>query len=220
MGIFNEADILATENKVATTSGVVVSQIITDHGDLTGKDNDDHTQYIKTDGSRGFTSTISGIAPVEPNDLMTKQYFVDVLTGTTESGSDVIQIGNILYGSEFFYVEDDTISSTNSTDWQTKITLTASGIPEGNYRVGFYYLWTHSKSNTEFLGRVILDSTLTIYDQDSRVSRVNYYLVTSGFYYYENVVSGTHYIDIDYRSSSVGSTSYIKNARLEFWRVE
>ncbi len=217
MGIFDEKSPNATENYVSTVSGVITSQIITDHGQLTGKEDDDHTQYIRTDGSRGFTSTVSGVDPVLPNDLITKKYFEDVLTGTS-SGTE--QVGNILYGSEFYYEEDDTISSTNSTDWQNKITLTTVGIPEGDYRVGFYYLWTHSKSNTEFLGRVILDDTVIIYNQDSRVSRVNYYLATSGFYYYENVVSGTHYIDIEYRSSSGGSTSYIKNARLEFWRVQ
>ena len=45
-----------------------------DHGNLTGLADDDHKQYILTDGSRGFTATVSGINPVLPGDLATKSY--------------------------------------------------------------------------------------------------------------------------------------------------
>lgn len=215
MGIFNEADVLATENYVTTVSGDVVSQIITDHGELAGLDSDDHNQYIRTDGSRGFTATVSGVTPVLDNDLVTLQYLEERIDPTA-SGS----VGNIIFGSEFTYIEDDAISSTNSTAWQNKLTLTTpTAIPAGSYRVGFYYLWSHSKSNTQFLGRVIFDDSIILFSQDSRVSRVDYYLVTSGFYYYENAGEGIHHIDIEYASTDTGSTSYIKEARLEFWRV-
>jgi len=50
-----------------------------DHGSLTGLLGDDHTQYILVDGSRGFTNTISGIAPISSGDLTTKEY-VDNIT--------------------------------------------------------------------------------------------------------------------------------------------
>jgi len=51
-----------------------------DHGDLIGLEGDDHLQYVPTDGSRGFTSTVSGVDPVDGSDLVTKDY-VDSLTG-------------------------------------------------------------------------------------------------------------------------------------------
>jgi hypothetical protein len=44
------------------------------HGDLTGLDEDDHLQYVPTDGSRGFTNTVSGIDPIEDYELATKLY--------------------------------------------------------------------------------------------------------------------------------------------------
>lgn len=50
-----------------------------DHGSLTGLLGDDHTQYILVNGSRGFTGRISGITPIDNDDLTTKQY-VDNIT--------------------------------------------------------------------------------------------------------------------------------------------
>jgi len=49
----------------------------TDHGLLTGLEDDDHTQYVPTDASRGFTSTVSGIDPTEDYHLATKSYIDD-----------------------------------------------------------------------------------------------------------------------------------------------
>lgn len=187
---------------------------ISSHGQLTELTNDDHIQYVPTNADRGFTSTVSGIEPLEDYHLTTKQY-VDSLIDPTVSGS----VGNILFGSEFSYEEDDTTSSTNSIAWQDKLTLTADDLIEGSYRLGFYFLWDHSKSNTEFGAQVIVDNVSIIFEQDTRTARSGYYDLTSGFYYYENVVSGTHFATIKYKSSDTGSTSYIKQARLEFWRV-
>lgn len=45
-----------------------------DHGSISGLGDDDHTQYILVDGSRGFTATVSGVTPVLGSDLATKDY--------------------------------------------------------------------------------------------------------------------------------------------------
>jgi len=58
------------DGEIATLSG----SIILDHGGLTGLGDDDHLQYILVDGSRGFTGTVSGIAPTDNAHLTTKQY--------------------------------------------------------------------------------------------------------------------------------------------------
>jgi hypothetical protein len=44
------------------------------HGQLTGLEDDDHPQYVPRDGSRGFTSTVSGVEPIEDYHLTTKRY--------------------------------------------------------------------------------------------------------------------------------------------------
>ena len=67
------------DTEIATTSGSLQNQIdgiSMDHGDLTGLGDDDHTQYAPIDGSRGFTSTVSGVDPILGSDFATK----DILT--------------------------------------------------------------------------------------------------------------------------------------------
>jgi len=52
---------------------------VTDHGALTGLGDDDHPQYILADGTRPFSSTVSGVNPTEDAHLATK-YYVDQFT--------------------------------------------------------------------------------------------------------------------------------------------
>jgi len=63
---------------------------INDHGSLGGLGDDDHTQYILVDGSRGFTSTVSGVYPTSSGHLTTKQYVDEQITaisgGTLDHG--------------------------------------------------------------------------------------------------------------------------------------
>jgi hypothetical protein len=74
--------------EIATTSGSLQTQIdglTLDHGGLTGLGDDDHTQYILVDGSRGFTSTVSGVDPTQPYHLTTKNY-LDTELATISGG--------------------------------------------------------------------------------------------------------------------------------------
>ena len=66
------------DDEIATFSGTFAPVAFSgDHGDLTGLSDDDHTQYILVDGSRGFTATVSGVTPVSDSDLATKAYVDD-----------------------------------------------------------------------------------------------------------------------------------------------
>ena len=199
------------EDYVSTASGSGVS----DHGLLSGLSDDDHPQYVLADGSRGFTGPVDGVYPVEDNDLIPKGYLVGVLDGS-------IQLFTTIQGSliQFEYAEDGAESSTNSTTFQNKLRLTVSGIPNGNYRIAWTFQWRHSKSNTYFSARVQVDDTETIFTYTaSPYVDVLYWQPVTSFYYYDVLVSGTHTIDLDYLSSSVASTSYIKETKIEFWRI-
>jgi len=81
-----EAEHLTTkfyvDDEIGTLSGTIINQIITDHGELTGLGDDDHTQYILEDGTRAFSGTVSGIYPTEIDHLTTKEY-VDEVTSTS-----------------------------------------------------------------------------------------------------------------------------------------
>lgn len=63
-----------------TVSGSTLGAGI-DHGSLDGLGDDDHSFYVPTDGSRGFTSTVSGVDPTQDYHLTTKSY-VDILTAS------------------------------------------------------------------------------------------------------------------------------------------
>lgn len=65
------------------------ASIPTDHGALTGLADDDHTQYVPTDASRGFTSQVSGLSPLSGYHLTTKDY-VDQLSGLSVSGATTL----------------------------------------------------------------------------------------------------------------------------------
>ena len=76
------------DSEIATASGSLQDQLdglTVDHGGLTGLGDDDHTQYVPTDGSRGFTNTVSGVDPTQPYHLTTKNY-IDTELATISGG--------------------------------------------------------------------------------------------------------------------------------------
>ena len=70
---------------------------VTDHGDLTGlTPDDDHPQYLKTDGSRAVTGEIAGVDPTVDASLATKKYVDDAISGAGGGTGvyDVLQLTN------------------------------------------------------------------------------------------------------------------------------
>ena len=96
--------------------GIVIGGAgITDHGLLTGLPDDDHTQYVLEDGTRGFSATVSGVDPVDSDDLATKSY-VDTqdvsISGHLQN--QVSQLGSVILSFPapgdkvmLFYVDGD-----------------------------------------------------------------------------------------------------------------
>lgn len=62
---------LATKAYVDAGGGSGVS----DHGDLTGLADDDHPQYIRTNGTRAFTGAVEGVDPSTTQGLVTVNWF-------------------------------------------------------------------------------------------------------------------------------------------------
>jgi len=189
-----------------------------DHGDLIGLEDDDHYLYVPTDGSRGFTSTVSGIFPVEDYHLVTKSYVLSLLGGyslpPSVSGGAVI---NSL--TQFQFEEVDIEHSTNSRNFQEILSMTVSGIPAGNYRLGWAFSWRQSKSNAEFKARIQIDNTDdTFFFQASPYVDILFWQPVASFQYIP-LASGTHTIDLDYCTTSRRSTSFIKDSKIEFWRI-
>jgi hypothetical protein len=213
------ADYLVTVNPTETglmfsDVGSVLSGTIS-HSSLLNLDSDDHLQYVPRDGSRGFTSTVSGVYPVEDYHLATK-FYVDEHAPSAEQ---------ILFGLQFHYNEYLPEQQTNSTTYVEALGMVISGtqgtgVNPGDYRVGWTFEWRQDRLNYEVLARVQVDDTITIYTfAASPYVDVNYFATLTDFFYVEAMASGVHYIDIDFASSDIKATSIIKNVRLEFWRV-
>jgi len=86
------------------TSPSNISAII-DHGLLLGLGDDDHLQYAPTDGSRGFTATVSGIDPVADSDLATKWYVDQATDIHKETGRTALALNDsskaVAFGTAF-----------------------------------------------------------------------------------------------------------------------
>lgn len=67
-----------------------------DHSLSTNLDADDHLQYVRVDGTRGFTGVVSGVTPTNANHLATKQYVDDNAGGGGQTGVTLV-IGNLNY---------------------------------------------------------------------------------------------------------------------------
>jgi hypothetical protein len=131
---------------------------------------------------------------------------------------------NVLTGlPHYFYTQDQPEWATNSTEWTTRLSLTASGVESGKYRIAWYYEYRISRTTQILFTRVTLDDNYEnlVHSIASAMIHTDNYFSSAG-YYHEVLASGTHHVDLDARLESAlgGTVGYIRSARLEFWRVE
>jgi hypothetical protein len=139
------------------------------------------------------------------------------------NGFSWTQLGGLaggIFGTSYTYAESVAESINNATIYQQKLRLTTPSLPAGNYRISWFYNWSHGGGNNNFLARVQVDDTTGIFNhtqepQDTAAGQAN---VVSGFIY-TSLTAGAHNIDLDFASSSNGSTARMSNARLEIYRV-
>ena len=172
---------------------------------------DDHLIYVPRDGTRGFTSTVSGVYPIEDYHLSTKIYMDDQIT--TLSGDLTLY---------YNYEAIESESSTTSTTFINRMTLTASGIEDGRYRLAWYWEWRISKTGKAHEVRIVLNDNLVnlLADVSADMIKTTNWLSGAGFYH-TTLSGGVHHMDMDWRIDSAlgGTTGYIRKTRLEFWRI-
>ena len=151
--------------------------------------------------------------------------FVGNLVSVVDSGNEVATItisgtDSSLFGTNCTEAHDEDTSYTTSTSWQEKLTLEVSGIPEGKYRIGWFYEWSLSNSNWRFCGRVQIDDTTTVAEKYERPSEGSWGAWQSdGGFVYVDLTLGDHFVDIDYKTTHFNKTAGIRRARIEFWRI-
>ena len=125
---------------------------------------------------------------------------------------------NNIFGSYFSQGSSDGESNTTNTGFQQKLRLTTASVPAGTYRIGWYYEWSNNGTTYDFRAQVQIDDTTTIMSHNEELKDATTYTSQGGFYM-ATLTAGVHNIDLDYSSENSGNTSYIRRARLEFWRV-
>jgi len=206
----------AFQHELDIASGTLNAKIDTTSGTLqvqydTHLVSDDHLIYVPRDGTRGFTSTVSGVYPIEDYHLATKFYIDEQFT--TISGELALF---------YDYESEEGEASTTSTSWINRMSLTVSGIPGGRYRLAWYWEWRMSKTGKTHFVRIILNGDLAnplSYIEQDMIKTTNY-ASQSGFYH-TTLSGGDYHVDMDWMISSAtgGTTGYLRRTRLEFWRI-
>jgi hypothetical protein len=114
-------------------------------------------------------------------------------------------------------------ASTNSETSQYFMSLTASGVEPGVYRLGWYYEYRLNKAGKILYVQISLDDNFVDFLHNVSLSMIQTtnYESRSGFY--EVTFSGIadHHIDIYWNidTATGGTMAYLRRVRLEFWRV-
>jgi hypothetical protein len=144
--------------------------------------------------------------------------FIGSIISAVKNGdtADIGLTNHTVYGTEFQYSQDLTMTSTTSTSPQTKVTLNTPNLPSGTYKIIANWRGRHSSTRNDMKFDIALDGTSlgtqTIAIEPQDVNSV--YPMTHISYH---SLAGTHEILLRYWSES--RTTYISDATVEFIRV-
>jgi hypothetical protein len=120
-----------------------------------------------------------------------------------------------------FVALDEALSSTTSTSFQEKLSLTGdlsavfSGTSSQPFRLQWYYEWGYSSASSEIETQITVDDVDivgTIQWSPSSTNATDF--AASSGYIDMTLSSGTHFFDIDFRSTANGKTSRIQRTRM------
>lgn len=173
---------------------------------LTNKTIDDTTNLVTADNLRSSTGVIDIKSSAAPT---TGQ----VLTATSSTTATWQSPTTDIFGSQYAYVIQAAASQTTSTTFTAKATLSQE-LPIGTYHIGYSYevaaaLSVASEISVDFDGTNLLLQS---------ISPLTTYQPYSGFGVVTTTSDGTKTATINFRVTVIG-TLFMKNARLELWRV-
>lgn len=121
------------------------------------------------------------------------------------------------FGSELHHITDVTLSSTSSTSWQTKLTLTTGALPLGDYFVVAFTVISGTSVGTEVASRLVWDAA----ERASVLAKPGVADGQVAFTPYDILVntSGVHSINVDWRKAGGGGAAVIHGARITLWRL-
>ncbi len=122
-----------------------------------------------------------------------------------------------LFGSEYQFEVDESESTTSSTTFQNKLTLTTPVIPAGNYRGEITFEVTNDSGDKPVVTQVTLDGT-PFNESFYAPKFADEYIVKTSFSN-QALTNDIHDIEVNFRATSEGGTAKIRNTRIEIFRV-
>jgi len=130
-----------------------------------------------------------------------------------------IKVPDQVFGSRFTTANSLSESGQTSTTWQSKVLLTAPDLPAGKYRIGWYAEVRETDGAAAVEARILVNySSVLAYAVIEPQDTNNYY--PFGGCCFLDVTGETNFVRVNFQWREMGSgTAYIRNARLEIWRV-
>ena len=123
-----------------------------------------------------------------------------------------------IFGTRYQFEEAKAETSTTSTTtWANKLTLTTPSLPSGNYYVGFQLIWRSSSASREAEFRVQRGG-VSLIEWEPSVSRTQDSRLECGFEK-TGTISGVNTFTLDFRVGGSATTIFVREAHLVFWRL-
>ena len=191
---------------IYTADGSGGGSAASDHGALIGLDDDDHPQYSLVNGSRDYNGIVSYDSPkifTQDEQIIDKKYVDDEITYAT-MGIDADN--NISDGT----------SSTSSTTYQTKVSITVPAYT-GTVRVGWSMGYNADANNKDVYVRTynVTDAVVLAENNQQTNNSLNWW--TFAGFAYVTFTGAAKTFSIQYRAGTADCS--VRNARLEAWKV-
>ncbi len=123
-----------------------------------------------------------------------------------------------VFGSEFNVWNSMGVSSTISTSFQTKLSITTGVLPAGIYRLQLSFTW-YCENGTRIRVRLLEDGSQKDSEFIDRPREDQTRRYTTNLYYSTFVNDTTHTYVVEYARDRKFNSVFIKDVILELWRV-
>lgn len=192
-------------------------------------------EVLKWDGVNWTPNPVGGVSSIDDlTDVDTTSTLPVVGDRLQWDGANWVPLAMPVFGTEFQFVEDQSVSTTTGILFTNKLTLVTPALPAGNYRMTFSYQWNYDATNSDFEARGVLNGATAFNDRlfnhrqepkdnggtgpgdtvgtGTDQNHSHTFTIIKNF-------TGVQTIELDWRSTNLGTNSSIWHSTLELWRV-
>lgn len=151
----------------------------------------------------------------------------DVVVWDGAEWGEIGSTSQVVFGNHFQTASSAAISTTTSTQWQGKVTLTTSTLEAGVYILLVSYGWSMDSTSSDFEARVLQGATEIgqHHVQEPKDSGGSFGFTGTNQRHYAarqfvlNLSQGSYTYHLQHRTGRAGSESSMWDATLSLWRV-